>query len=177
MRAIKRTSPERRGEHGGVIAEFGPAVWILLIFIILPLVCLFSFLDGFATITLAVNAAARAAGPATTRSQAITNMQATGNQIISGPFGAFANLTPRDASALTITVLRVAQDNSNSTNFSGTAAIPTDGSGRIDSTNFFYEYQVTGNYKINPIFFPSLFPNTMQFTSSSHCEHPDGLND
>lgn len=156
-----------RRTKGSQIAEFGPVLFVLFIVILIPLLALLSFLDGMAVVTFAVNQSARAAGPAQSRSSAETTMDAVGDQILQGPLGAFARVQPRDHSGLKMVVLQVPAT-------SGSASEFPPGS-TPDTTNNFYEYQVTGTFRINPLFLPEMFKTPMSFTASANCESPQGL--
>jgi hypothetical protein len=150
----------------GNLAEFGPVLFILFIVVLLPLIAFFSFVDGVATVYFAANSAAKAAGPATTLKNAKVNVSTVGKQIIAGPLGAFASISPADDSKLALTVLQIGVKTGTSSTFT---------SGTIDTDNNTYEYQVTASYGVKPLFFPG-DPIPLQFTSSANVEHPEGLN-
>ncbi|GEM_PF-2964269 len=161
---IKQTG---RAGTGAQVAEFGPVLFVLFIVILIPFLALLSFLDGLAVVTWAVNQAARAAGPAQSRSAAQAAVAAVGDQILGGPLGAFARVTPRDHTGLKLVVLQIPSTSGGASEFPP-GATP-------DTTHNFYEYQVTGTYLINPLFLPQLFKSPVTFTSSAACENPNGL--
>ena len=165
---MKRTSIRAgmsRNETGSSIAEFGPAMFILLVLIVPFFIAMLSYLDGAVTLYLATGAAARAAGPANTLTEAKTNVTNAATQVISGPLGAFARITPNDATGMKLKVVQVEVATQSSTDF----AKP------VDTSKYFYQFQVsTQGYGIAPLFWMGgAFP--IQFTSSCAVEHPDGL--
>ena len=175
---MKISSRKNKRQSGAAIAEFGPTLIIFFLLIFIPFLDLISFIWGVATIAMAANVAARNAGSASTYTQAKTNVQTTGTQIVGGAFGKFAKLTPADGSGLTLKALQVP--------INGGAATAYVAGSTPDTTNNFYEYQVTANYGVLPLFnFSSsgLFKGVpglgkeapVSFSSASHCEHPDGL--
>jgi len=169
MKVQFRRHSKMRSQRAGALAEFGPVMFIFFVIILLPLMGLFTFIEGATTIAFATNVCARDCGTATTRSGAIANMQARANQIIGGPFGQFAGLTPPDATGMQLVVLEIPVSAGNKTEYIGNSPI-----GTIDTTNNFYEYQVRSNYSIKPLFIPNAVP--MKWNSASHVEHPNGLN-
>src|SRR5262249_31804339 len=147
----------------------GPVMFIFFVVILLPLMGLFTFVEGVTTIAFATNIAARNCGTATTRSGAIANMNATADQIIGGPFGRFAGLTPADHTGMQLVVLQVPVTSGAKQEFVGSSPVPT-----IDTANNFYEYQVRSTYGVKPLFVPKTID--MKWMSASHVEHPNGLN-
>lgn len=154
---------EVRHDSGSSLAEFGPALFILLVIVLLPLIGFFSFADGVATVYFASSASARSAASASTQANATANMQTTANNIIN-TFGSFAGLNPRDATGLTLQVVQVP--------LAGGAPAPY--TPPADTDSFLYEYQVTAKYTISPLFIPG-GPYPVQFVTSSAVEHPEGL--
>lgn len=183
MQILSKTYPKhpfKRRNQGAALAEFGPVLFVFFIMIFVPLLDIISFTSGVATIALAANHAARQAGSATTRSQASTNMQNAGMQVIGGPLGAFAKITPKNSSGLTLNVLQI-PINGTPTNY---PAGQTPTSTQLNSN--IYEYQVVASYGVSPILsfngsgpfgnVPGLGkPATISFTSAAMVEHPDGL--
>lgn len=165
MKCLTRSLRTTRSETGGgAIAEFGPALFILFVIVLLPMVGLFTFVDAAGIIYFATSTAARSAGSANTKSEAEQAMKGAANQIIGGPMGAFANLTPSNADGMELTVLQVNLDSEAVSPF----APP------VDTDKNFYEFQVTSNYSTKPLFYPGP-PIPLTFQSSSHVEHPEGL--
>jgi hypothetical protein len=175
---VKISRLKNKRQSGAAIAEFGPTLIIFFLLIFIPFLDLISFIWGVATIAMAANVAARNAGSASTYTQAKTNVTNTGTQIVGGPFGKFANLTPQDGTGLTLKALQVP--------INGGAASTYVAGSTPDTTNNFYEYQVTAKYGVMPLFnfsksgFFQSVPGLgkaadVSFTSASHCEHPDGL--
>lgn len=163
--------------QGSSIAEFGPALFVLLIVVFLPLIGLCSLAEGAATVYFATARSVREAGAANTFSDADTRMRATANQII-GAFGGFAGLSPMDAgtaggqNGMQMTVLEVPTSGDHDAIDKGRGG---PGSHLVANTNNnFYELQVTSNYTVRPLFWPGQ-PLPMKFTASCTVEHPEGL--
>jgi hypothetical protein len=159
----------RRSERAGALAEFGPVLFIFFIIVLLPLMGLFTFIDGVATVAFATSVAARECGTATTRAQAIANMQAAADKIIGGPLGKFAKISPSDSSGMSLFVLEIPVGTGSRTEYEGTNQIAN-----IDTNSNFYEYQVRSKYEVTPLFVPKAFE--INWASASHVEHPNGLN-
>jgi hypothetical protein len=140
-----------------------------MLFVFLPFITLLSFCIGVITVMLAVNNCARSAGPCVSYGDAQQVVQKTGAQIIGG-LGAGSRLSPTDATGLVLSIQQIPLGGG-----SGNVYTPVAGKAP-DVTNFFYVYQVTGTYKINPIFFPDLFKQPFTFTGNCTVEHPEGLN-
>src|SRR3990167_1355551 len=83
-----------RSLSGSSASEFGPALFILFVIVLLPMLSLITFIAGVATVYFATNYAAREAGTSTTRFLARQNMRKARDQIIDGPFGKFCNMVP-----------------------------------------------------------------------------------
>lgn len=167
-------------QSGGSIAEFGPALIIFFVIILFPLLDFLTFADGVAAISYAASAAARAAGPATTRALAKSNMQQTGSQIIGtagapAPLTAIAKLRPADNSGLTLTVIEIGNDGQVKNTYSDGQAIPD---ADLTSGENFFQYQVTANYGVGLMWAIPGFPDSMPmtFTGTTMVEHPEGLN-
>lgn len=170
MNYQSRRTVRLRSERAGALAEFGPVMFIFFIIILLPLMGLFTFIEGVATIAFATQVAARECGTATTRAQAKANMEAAAAQIIGGPFGQFAHISPPDASGMELVVLEIPIGSGQKNEYKGTTPVPN-----IDTNANFYEYQVRSEkYTVTPLFVPQAIP--VQWTSASHVEHPNGLN-
>lgn len=158
-----------RNQRAGALAEFGPVMFIFFVVIFLPLMGLFTFIEGVTTIAFATNIAAREAGTASSRTTAIANMNSVGDRLIGGPFGRFAGLTPADHNGMKLFVLQVPVAGGSKQEFEGTNQVPT-----INTNDNFYEYQVRSTYDVKPLFIPKSIP--MSWASAAHVEHPNGLN-
>jgi hypothetical protein len=169
-----------RKHTGGAIAEFGPALIIFFVIILFPLLDFLTFADGVAAVSYAASAAARAAGPATTRALAKANMQQAGRQIIGAEgtpsaLTAFAKLKPADNSGLTLTVVEIGNDGQVKNTYADGVAIAD---AEITSGDNFFQYQVTANYGVGLMWAIPGFPDSMPmtFTGTTMVEHPEGLN-
>jgi hypothetical protein len=172
---------------GSSTAELGPALWILLILIVIPLIDLISFIWGVSTVMFLANNAARSAAPQQTYSDAIAAVRNAENNLKN--WQNFAKLTPVNGQAqgVEIAVLRIAMNNNSSTKYLPPPApnkIPNDSNAL---TNNIYQYQIIASYDVMPVFnfsqmpvlssIPALGkPVNVSFTSTAQVEHPEGLN-
>ncbi len=180
----------QRRERGSQLAEFGPAMWIFFIIILIPLVDLMSFVAGVGTVLAVAELTARKSASARTFTEAINVMNQTEDDLAG--FRGFAKMVASGAGPRGVTI----QVMSNSTSAAAGAPtifapppvanrIPTDRA-TLDTT--IYHYQVTAAYDVQPLFnfsgFPLLgaipglgTPVPVTYVSSAVVEHPDGLND
>ncbi len=174
MKNVRRSTWLLRGEVGsGAIAEFGPAMLIFVVIVLLPLIGMLTLADGVGTLYFATAQAARAAGPSNSSTEAVSNMRNMAKAIIGGPLGAFARIDPANESGMSIKILRLAVNGSTVEPFGPLLPLPS--ASWIDTGKYFYEYQVTATgYTVSPLFWPGrAVPFT--FTSSCTVEHPEGL--
>lgn len=146
------------------MAEFAPALFILFVVVLLPLISIFSYIDATATLYFATSAAARAAAAAPNIDIAASKIKEKSTGIIGGPLGSFANLSPRDGSGMKLTIIQISIADKQIVPFQ----MP------IDTNKFMYEYHVSAKYAASPIFYPGQ-PIGMQCEASSFVEHPEGL--
>mgnify|MGYP003384787042 CR=1 FL=1 len=180
----------RRKKRGSSLAEFGPAMWVFLMVIIIPLIDLFSFMWGVGTVMLASNLCASKAAGSRTYSEAIKAVNEVEDNLAG--FRGFAKLSPTDKSPRGVKLQVIANSTSGGPGAPTVYApppvadkIPTDRA-TLDTT--LYHYHVTAAYDVQPLFnfsgmeifskVPGLgMPVPVVYTSSSIVEHPDGLND
>ena len=162
-----------RSLSGSSASEFGPALFILFVIVLLPMLSLITFIAGVATVYFATNYAAREAGTSTTRFLARQNMYAARDQIINGPFGKFCNMVADggdDDKGMELRTVRVGiLAGSEDKPFAGT--FPQN---QVNSSNHFFQYKVVSTYKVKPLFYPGEIP--VQFNSTIAVEHREGIN-
>jgi len=177
----------QRRSRGSAIAEFGPALWLLAILILIPLVDLASFMCGVGTVMMVANLGCRKAAGANTWSLASSLLTQTEADLAN--FRSFALVVPITGnSGVTLNVLGYPTGGGGSvTTYSPPPAankIPIDRS-TLDST--IYDYQVVASYNVLPLFnfkhlpvlstIPGLGAAVpITFTSTCNVEHPEGLN-
>lgn len=180
----------RRSRKGNAIAEFGPALWIFFILIIIPLVDLASFMWGIGTVMLLANMSVRQAAGARTYSEAINIVNKTEDDLAN--FKSFALITPTGGGThgvkLQVISNPIAGAASTPTVYAPPPApnrIPVDRQ-TLEST--LYHYHVTAAYDVQPLmnfngmpFFsgiPALgAPVPISYDGTATVEHPEGLND
>lgn len=173
MHQVSNTFVPAHNNRGSSIAEMGPVLFILFVVILLPLIGLFSFIDGVAVLALGANVVARACAPATTRVLAKAQRDSVGSKIFKGGLAAFGGLTPQDLSPslLSLDVLQITTPGGTTKTFDETTKVAEP----IDTSKYVYLYQVTAKYGIKPLFYPGA-PIQMSFKSTSAIEHAAGLN-
>jgi hypothetical protein len=188
---VQKTSKElrkrsaRRRAFGGNIAEFGPALLVLFLVIIFPLLNLMGFACGVATATLIANQCACSASVSQTYTDALTAASNTAMALITSPLGKFAGLQPLNGYQGSGVDLYVAATNTTSnktTVYGPNTAVP----GPIDTSTYIYEYEARVNYAIGPFLsmagnpfvgnIPMIGkPANFQLTVQKSAEYPDGL--
>lgn len=171
----------RRGS-GATLAEFGPVLAIFFFAFLFPFISLLSYLSGVASIVFCASTAARAAGSATTYSQARTNMQNLENDLVlNGPFGRFSGARPTSGTrGMSLQVIETRSTNGNQTTFPGALTAGTL-SANLQTGEFLYTYQVSADYTLQPLFWPNgalgITIPLPRFTyrGTAIAEHPDGL--
>ncbi len=164
-----------RSQTGSGTAEFGPAMFILFVLIVMPLIGMFFLVEGAATVYFATNYAAREAGTGTTRYWARENMWAARDRIMNGPLGQFSNITPF-AEGMKFRAVRIRMSDDNIDENSSFSAFP----GTPDPSLYIYQYKVISDYKIKVPFIPEFISGNIQphmrFVATVHVEHPEGIN-
>lgn len=178
----------RRGNKGNAIAEFGPAIWIFFVIIIIPLIDLASFMWGVGTCMMVANLSVRKATGARTYTEAIALVNSTEDDLAN--FRSFALISPSNNATrgVALNVLGYKSAGGNVTTYTPppvAGRIPVDRA-TLDST--VYHYQVVAAYDVQPIFnFNSLpvfsgvpglgQPVPVVYSGTAVVEHPEGLND
>lgn len=177
------------------MTEFGPALWFFLVLILLPLLDMFSFAIGVGVTMMLSTWGARNAAPCATYTEAITSLNNTENQL--AVFRGFARMTPNapGGKGYTMKVVVTPLNGGGATTYTAPGAIPnkppTNPSNPdvppINTVNSVYQYVVTANYSVSPLFnfqavpflnnVPAIGqPVPVQFITSANVEHPEGLN-
>ncbi len=181
---------------GSSLAEFGPALCIFFIFILIPLLDLLSFVSGVGTAMLVANWSARQAGPCNTFTEAQASILQTENSLVNfRKFALMKPTAPGATSGLSVRVLVTPVVGGAGESFDSPGAIPN--TPPTDQTvpnvpakntmNCVYQYVVTSAYDVSPLFnfggmpflqdVPALGkPVPVVFTSTASVEHPEGLN-
>lgn len=183
---VKRSIRKRKGN---AIAEFGPAMWIFFLLIVIPLVDLASFMWGVGTVMILANQASRQAAGARTFSEAINLVNKTEDDLAS--FRNFALIIPSSGAQRGVKLQVIANTTAGSS--APTVYQPPPAPNRIPvdrSTleNTLYHYQVIASYDVQPIMnfsglpifhdVPGLGkPVPVSFDSTVTVERPEGLND
>jgi hypothetical protein len=182
-------SRKRRNRKGNAIAEFGPALWVFFVLIIIPLIDMASFLWGVGTVMLAANLGVKTCAGARTYSEAINLVNGTETDLAT--FRSFAIVTPTGGAPRGVRLQVIGYPVSGSggaTVYPPPPApnrIPVD---RATLDNNMYEYQCIASYDVQPLFnfnglpvfgnVPGLgTPVPVSFTATATVEHPEGLND
>ncbi len=180
---------KKRTGSGNAIAEFGPAMYIFFIMIIIPLVDLASFMWGVGTVMLVANLSARQAAGARTFSEAINIVNKTEDDLAN--FRSFAYMVPAGGATRGVSLKVIG--NSTAAGGSPTEYLPPPAPNRIPVDrntldNTLYHYVVSANYDVMPImnfngmpFFSGIpglgAPAPVRYDGTVTVEHPEGLND
>lgn len=186
---------ERDRSYGSSLSEFGPALWVFLIFIVIPLLDLVSFGSGVGTVMLMSNWASRQAAACNTFTEAKQSVAQTEDQLKS--FRKFAAMTPTNGtpSGVSIKVVVTPLNGSGGQSFDDPGNIPNKpprnqvnpNDPPMNTMNCVYQYVVTSSYDVAPLFNFSGTPFLRDvpalgkavpvvFTTTASVEHPDGLN-
>lgn len=173
-----------RRARGGSIAEFGPVMWLLLVFVLFPLFDLISFFCGVATVMLMASMGSRDAAPSVTFSNAKTAVVATEKNL--NNLMQFAKLVPINAkkgsSGVSCQVIISPVAGGNPLMCDTPLEVPTP----VDTGSNLYQFVVTATYNVYPLFnfngspvldkIPGLgAPVPITFASTVTVEHPEGL--
>lgn len=188
----------RRMSGAGSLAETGPALWIFMLFIVLPFIDLISFAMGVSTVMFVSNWGARQAGPCNNFTDAKASVQQTEDGLKN--FRNFAKMSPTNGGAsgveIKVQVSSISGSKKEDYTFEQRTNIPnlppTDASNPIDppvnTGNSVYQYVVTGAYDVSPLFNFSVLPFLkdvpalgkpvpVTYISAATVEHPEGLKD
>lgn len=184
-----------RAKRGGTLAEFGPSLWLFLLFVLLPLLDLLSFCSGVGTTILLSNWSVRQAAACNTFREAQASVRQTEDSLRS--FRNFAYMAPSNGAtsgvSIRVVVTPIAGGTGQSFDQPGTIPNQPPADPNIpnvppmNTLNCVYQYVVTAAYDVSPLFnfrgapflsgVPALGrPVPITFTSTATVEHPDGLN-
>lgn len=167
------------------MAEFGPVLLVLFIFVLFPLINLIGAATGAATAYLVTKQAANVAATATNQGQAISRMLGESNRILSGGFGQFAKLSGQggyQGSGLNLTIIVTDVASGDSYSFNGITPFPN----VPDTKVAVFEYRVNSTFQMQPFINMSGAPfigsipligraETLTFQADRVIEHPEGL--
>jgi hypothetical protein len=179
-------SPNRnRHRHGASLAEFGPALFILFVVILVPALNLITWGCCMATAIFITSQSAKAAAVSEDYDSALSSATATATNLSNSYFGKLAHLKPVEGHNDSGVDLYIVATNilTNKTSIFG-PNLPL--AGLVDTTNNVYEYQVQTKYEISPFLnltkapvvnnIPILSkPTILAFTSQQSAEYPNGL--
>jgi len=179
-----RTTHPRRQKRGST-AEFAPALLILFLFLVFPLINLLGLATGTATIALLAQEAANHAAQSNTYTDALVATQSSANQFMGTGFAAFAKLKPAGGynnCGINLWVNQTAIQSQQGTQYGPNTAVPPP----IDATSNIYEYSVHARYVTQPIINLSAVPfignvpgvgapTTLFLCVNRAVEFPDGL--
>lgn len=187
-----------RKQRGSSLAEFGPVLWLFLIFFVIPLLDLLSFLTGAGSVMLMSNWGVRQAASTMTFTQAQASVLETEQRLL--PFLKFAKAVPSGggANGCTIRVLVTPIDDATTappgSPYSAPGTIPNSPPSAANPNvpvhntgNCVYQYVATSAFDVLPLFnfsgtpFLNGVPGLGQavpvtFSTTATVEHPDGLN-
>jgi hypothetical protein len=170
-------------------------MWMFLIFIVIPLIDLVSFVTGVGCSSLLSTWSARQAGPASTFTEAKAAMAQTEAQL--STFTRFCVMKPTagGATGVTMKVIVTPVQSGSAQTFTAPGSIPntppTDPSDPntppLNTTNAVYQYEIVSAYDVLPMFnfsatpflhdVPALGkPVPVRFVTTAAVEHPEGLN-
>jgi len=179
----KRVHQPRR--RNGNTAEFGPALLILFLFAIFPLINLLGLGTGEATVYLLAQEAANHTSQANNYSDALASMQSIANQFMGTGFAAFAKLVPMggyNSCGANLWVQQTAVASQQATMYGPNQGV----NNPIDANANIYEYSVHARYQCGPLInlsavpligsVPGLGPPaTLMVCVNRAVEFPDGL--
>lgn len=185
----------RSRNQRGNLSEFGPSLWLFLIFILIPMFDLISFGCGVGTVMLLADWSARQAATCQTFTEAKASVLKTEEGLAN--FRKFALMTPSNGAtsgvSIRVTVTPIAGGNGESFDNPGTIPNQPPADPNVpnvppkNTMNCVYQYVVTSSYDVAPLFnfcstpflkdVPALGKAVpVVFTSTASVEHPDGLN-
>jgi hypothetical protein len=180
---VKKTHRPRR--QSGSTAEFGPALLILFLFAIFPLIDLLALATGQATVFLLANEAANHSSQSNNYSDALATMQNTATQFMGNGFAAFAKLAPTGGynnCGANLWVQQTAVSSQQATMYGPNTGV----AGNIDANANIYEYSIHARFNCGPLInlsavpfigsVPGLGPPaTLLVCVNRAVEFPDGL--
>lgn len=177
---------KNRNSLGAGVAELGPAMFVFFLFILFPLINLIAMGTGAATVYLISKQCASKAAASATFPQALVASQDAANNLITGGFGKFANLTPiggynGSGVDIYITETNIAT-NVSTKNGPNTSLV----SNPVDTNQYLYSYDAVVTCDVGPFmnmngvpFIGSVpgigVPARLTYTASENVEHPEDL--
>lgn len=147
----------RSRRQSGSTAEFGPALLVLFLFAVFPLLDLLGLATGEATVYLLTNEAANHSSQSNNYSDALATMQNTATQFMGNGFAAFAKLVPTGGynnSGTNLWVQQTAVASQQATMYGPNTGV----TGSIDANANIYEYSVHAKFNCGPLINLSAVP-------------------
>jgi hypothetical protein len=186
IRGIRMKSvPSRARRERGSIAEFGPALFIFLLFAVFPFINLLALATATGTVALIATEAAGAAARSTSYPDALTAVQAKTVSLTQSGFGRFARLLPQGGiggCGADLYVIQTRVGTNQTQTYGPNTTVPPP----IDATNNVYEYNVKVTYQMVPFVNLSAVPfignvpglgknTTLTWNVQRAVEYPTGL--
>lgn len=180
-----KSEPKYRPNSGGVLAEFGPVLFIFFMIILFPMLDLIGFGCAMTSMAFIASQCVAKAGQATTYSAALSQAAQEAQRLQASGFATIGNLKPVGGFLDSGVNLYVHESEVNSTN-TKTYGPNTVMTGPINTTKNVYQYAATFNCDVSP--FASLSavpflkdipgvgkPARMNYTARKTIEYPQGL--
>lgn len=191
MNKLTRLSVRSNTNRGSSIAEFGPAMFVALIFVLIPLANILFFQIGVSGVQYLVSEAARAASSADTRQAALTAMTSKVTGVMSTGIVRVVKIAPLgglNSCGCDLYVKKTPVGGGNAVTFNLSSAMPVADQPDTGSNqnNYVYEYAVQGQYNVYPLLdmegvpligtIPALGgPGRVSFSAAGVVENPRAL--
>jgi hypothetical protein len=181
FRSNRKETRSLRNSHGN-LAEFGPAFFLFLALILLPIWALIRFGATSAAVCLIVTCAADAAAKAPSYGLALSGANKVLSQMITSPIGRVTCLRPEALKCLNLYVNERITASGETNVFGPDKPVKTPICATVNS----YEYEVRAYYSFEPLLPAALLPGlqripllseplTFPFRAVRAVEYPDGL--
>lgn len=172
--------------RNGNTVEFVLSIWILILFIVLPLINLSALGIGYATAMFLVHQCSTAATSQRVYEQARDNVRATSQRLLNSSFAKFSKMVPVGGlvnSGVDLYVDATEVATGRSTTFGPNTPVPK---AKVDPATTVYEYRTQGCFEVGPIlsmapipffsYVPGLGkPATIRVSSHRTADYADGV--
>ncbi len=171
-----------RDDRGSSLAEFGPAIWVFFLVILVPFFNLVQFGCGVATVIMIANQAAQAAAAAPDFQTGLTNARQAASALAASGLGKFAHLSPVSPFGVNLYIDVTNVSTKIQTSYGPDTPLTTP----VDPNNNIYEVEARCLYNVGPMLpmkgMPLLSsipligkPQVLSFNSQRSAEFPGGL--